>query len=57
MAIIKKKMINTKCGYYQKDNKRNIGDKREKRESSCHVGGNVNWCHCCGGQYGGSSKC
>ena len=28
----------------------------EKRESSCTVGRNVNWCSHCGKQYGDSSK-
>ena len=28
----------------------------EKREPSCTVGGNVNWCSHYGEQYGGSSK-
>ena len=34
----------------------NVGEAMEKREPSCTVGGNVNWCTPCGKQYGGSSK-
>ena len=33
-----------------------VGKDVEKREPSCTVGGNVNWCSHCGKQYGGSSK-
>ena len=34
----------------------NAGEGVEKREPSCTVGGNVNWCSHCGKEYGGSSK-
>ena len=34
----------------------NAGEGVEKREPSCTVGGNVNWCSHYGEQYGGSSK-
>ena len=34
----------------------NAGEGVEKREPSCTVGGNVNWCSYYGKQYGGSSK-
>ena len=34
----------------------NAGKCVEKREPSCTAGGNVNWYHHCGEQYGGSSK-
>ena len=33
-----------------------VGEDVEKREPSCTVGGNVNWCSHYGEQYGGSSK-
>ena len=34
----------------------NAGEGMEKREPSCTVAGNVNWCSHYGKQYGGSSK-
>ena len=34
----------------------NAGEGVEKREPSCTVGGNVNWCNPYGKQYGGSSE-
>ena len=34
----------------------NAGEGVEKREPSCTVGGNTNWCSHCGKQYGGSSE-
>ena len=34
----------------------NAGEGVEKREPSCTVGGNVNWCGHYGEQYGGSLK-
>ena len=34
----------------------NVGEDAEKRESSCTVGGNVNWCSHSGELCGGSSK-
>ena len=33
-----------------------VGEDVEKREPSCAVGGNVNWCSHCGKQYGESLK-
>ena len=33
-----------------------VGEDVEKREPSCTVDGNVNWCSHCGKQYGDSSK-
>ena len=34
----------------------NAGEGVKKRESSCTIGGNVNWCSHYGKQYGGCSK-
>ena len=34
----------------------NAGEDTKQRELLCTVGGNANWCSCCGKQYGGSSK-
>ena len=39
-----------------KDKKIRVGKDVEKREPSCSVGGNVNWCSYNGKQYGGFSK-
>ena len=33
-----------------------VGQDMEKRESSCFIARNVNWCSYCEKQYGGSSK-
>ena len=34
----------------------NAGEGVEKREPSCTVGGNVNWCNHYGKEYGGTSE-
>ena len=34
----------------------NSGEGLEKREPSYIVGGDINWCNCCGKHYGGLSK-
>ena len=42
---------------HQKEHKIvNVGEDMGKREPYYIVGGNVNWCSCCGEQCGGSSK-
>ena len=41
-------------GYQQ--NTTSTGKDEEKREHSCTVGGNVNWCSHYGKQFGGSSQ-
>jgi len=33
-----------------------IGEDVEKKETSCTIGGNVNWWNHCGKQYGGSPQ-
>ena len=44
-------------GHRQKNlQTRNAGEDVEKREPSCTVGGNANWCNRCGEQYGGSLR-
>ena len=48
MATIKRKVYKKK--------KKNAEDGVEKREPSCIVGGNVNWCSHYGKQHGGSLK-
>ena len=35
---------------------KSVDDDVEKRETSCHVGGNVNWCSYYRKHYGGYSK-
>ena len=43
-------------GHHQKIHITSVGGNVRKRESSCTVDGNVNWCCHCGKQYGGSQK-
>ena len=44
-------------GCYGKDKKlTSVGEGEEKREASCTIGGNVNWCSHYEKQYGGFSK-
>ena len=39
-----------------KKTKTSVGENVEKRESSCTIGENVNWCSHYGKQYGGPTK-
>ena len=63
--IIREMQIKTTTSYrltpvrlaiIRKQQKTSVGEYVEKRESSCTVGGEVNWCSHYETQYGGSSK-